>query len=74
MKEKRNSAQPPTNEQMRAIPSVDELLANPRMVELSARAGRANLVESTRNVLADFRQRMVKQGSVQKLSIARKAG
>jgi len=74
MKKKRHFAQPPSNEQMRAIPSVDELLANPRMVELSARAGRANLVESTRNVLADFRQRMVKQGSVQKLSIARKAG
>src|SRR5882724_8764015 len=73
MKKKRNSALPPPNEQMRAIPSVDELLANPRLAELSARAGRPIVVESTRNVLADLRQRMAKQGSAQQLSTAGKS-
>ena len=42
-------------ELLRRIPSVDELLAQPRLAELAGRADRSVLVEVTRAVLAEVR-------------------
>jgi L-seryl-tRNA(Ser) seleniumtransferase len=41
---------------LRDIPSVDEMLARPRLIALSERAGRAAVTQSTRAVLADLRE------------------
>lgn len=50
-------------ELLRQIPSVDELLAQPRLAALAARVDRALLVEVTRAVLADLRARIAGQAS-----------
>lgn len=46
---------------LRRIPSVDELLAEPRLLGLAARLDRALIVETARSVLADFRARVTKE-------------
>ena len=48
---------------MRQIPSVDELLARPRIAEVCARAGRGLVVDATRNVLAELRARLAREKS-----------
>jgi L-seryl-tRNA(Ser) seleniumtransferase len=55
---KRKSAGNPSNALLRSIPSVDELLASPRLSELSARVGRPLVVSATRSVLAALRSRI----------------
>ncbi|MGB2589667.1 MAG: L-seryl-tRNA(Sec) selenium transferase [Candidatus Acidiferrum sp.] len=46
---------------LRQIPSVDELLAQPRLAKLADRMDRALLVEVTRTVLAELRVRITDQ-------------
>ena len=48
-------------ELLRQIPSVDELLALPRLATLAERVDRAVLVEVTRTVLAELRSRITDQ-------------
>src|ERR1700719_333029 len=48
---------------LRQIPSVDELLAQPRLVALKQRVDRELLVEITRTVLADLRGRIAGEGT-----------
>src|SRR5579863_1338439 len=48
-------------ELLRQIPSVDELLAQPRLAELASRVDRTVLVEVTRTVLAELRLRITDQ-------------
>nr|HEV7952524.1 L-seryl-tRNA(Sec) selenium transferase [Candidatus Acidoferrales bacterium] len=55
---KTESAGKPANTLLRAIPSVDELLAGERLSELSARVGRHLIVEAARSVIAAFRTRI----------------
>jgi L-seryl-tRNA(Ser) seleniumtransferase len=43
---------------LRAIPSVDELLLQPRLVALAEKSGRALVTQTVRRVLADFRARL----------------
>jgi L-seryl-tRNA(Ser) seleniumtransferase len=43
---------------LRAIPSVDELLLQPRLVTLAEKSGRALVTQTVRQVLADFRARL----------------
>src|SRR5271155_2345855 len=43
---------------LRAIPSVDELLLQPRLVALAEKSGRALVTQTVRKVLADFRARL----------------
>jgi L-seryl-tRNA(Ser) seleniumtransferase len=43
---------------LRAIPSVDELLLQPRLVALAEKSGRALVTQTVRQVLADFRARL----------------
>lgn len=50
-------------ELLRQIPSVDELLAQPRLAAFAARVDRALLVEVTRAVLADLRARIAGQAA-----------
>jgi L-seryl-tRNA(Ser) seleniumtransferase len=57
---------------LRAIPSVDELLLQPRLVALAEKSGRALVTQATRQVLADFRGRLKNeppQSSVQNSEI-----
>jgi L-seryl-tRNA(Ser) seleniumtransferase len=49
---------PDQTELLRQIPSVDELLAQPRMASLAKRVDRELLVEVTRTVLAELRARI----------------
>src|SRR5258708_76252 len=49
---------------LRQIPSVDELLAQPRLAALKQRVDRELLVEITRTVLADLRGRIAGEGTV----------
>src|SRR5690349_21427415 len=49
---------PDQSELMRQIPSVDELLGQPRLTALAGRVDRALLVEVTRAVLAELRSRV----------------
>jgi L-seryl-tRNA(Ser) seleniumtransferase len=51
-------------ELLRQIPSVDELLVQPRMASLAKRVDRNLLVEITRAVLADLRSRIMADGNV----------
>jgi L-seryl-tRNA(Ser) seleniumtransferase len=51
-------------ELLRQIPSVDELLVQPRMASLAKRVDRNLLVEITRAVLADLRSRIMEDGNV----------
>jgi L-seryl-tRNA(Ser) seleniumtransferase len=55
---KQKSASSPSNALLRSIPSVDELLASPRLSELSAQVGRPLIVAATRSVLAALRSRI----------------
>src|SRR5712672_2887841 len=48
---------------LRQIPSVDELLAQPRLAALAQRVNRELLVEITRTVLADLRERITGEGA-----------
>lgn len=62
---------PEASELLRQIPSVDELLAQPRLAALAARVDRALLVDVTRTVLADLRSRIAGEavaGAVTSLS------
>ena len=43
---------------LRAIPSVDELLLEPRLAALSEKSGRALVIQAIRQVLTDFRTRL----------------
>jgi L-seryl-tRNA(Ser) seleniumtransferase len=43
---------------LRAIPSVDELLSQPRLLALAEKSGRALVTQTVRQVLADFRARL----------------
>ena len=49
---------------LRQIPSVDELLAQPRLAGLARRVDRELLVEITRTVLAEVRGRIAGEGAV----------
>jgi L-seryl-tRNA(Ser) seleniumtransferase len=51
------------SELLRQIPSVDELLAQPRIAELTKRVDRNLVVEVTRTVLADLRARIAGDAS-----------
>jgi L-seryl-tRNA(Ser) seleniumtransferase len=50
---------------LRQIPSVDELLGQPRLAALARRVERELLVEITRNVLAEVRGRITGEGAVE---------
>lgn len=52
---------PDQSELLRQIPSVDELLGQPRLAELAGRVDRALLVEVTRAALAELRSRIAGQ-------------
>src|SRR5580693_4497541 len=51
-------------ELLRQIPSVDELLAQPRLAALAGRVDRHVLVEVTRTVLGELRSRIVDQAKI----------
>ena len=51
-------------ELLRQIPSVDELLAQPRLAALAGRVDRNLLVEVTRTVLGELRSRIVDQTKI----------
>jgi L-seryl-tRNA(Ser) seleniumtransferase len=51
------------SELLRQIPSVDELMAQPRLAELSKRVDRNLVVEVARTVLDDLRARITGQGA-----------
>ncbi len=55
---------PDQAELLRQIPSVDELLAQPRLASLAKRVDRDLLVEITRAVLSDLRGRIAADGKV----------
>jgi L-seryl-tRNA(Ser) seleniumtransferase len=55
----RRAISPDQAELLRQIPSVDELLAQPRLASLAKRVDRELLVEVTRTVLAELRARIV---------------
>src|SRR5277367_248867 len=48
---------------LRAIPSVDELLLQPRLVALAEKSGRALVTQTVRQVLAEFRARLKNEPS-----------
>jgi L-seryl-tRNA(Ser) seleniumtransferase len=48
---------------LRAIPSVDELLLQPRLVALAEKSGRALVTQTIRQVLAEFRARLKSEPS-----------
>ncbi len=54
---------------LRQIPSVDELLAQPRLAALSQRVNRELLVEITRTVLADLRGRITGEGTATAIAL-----
>src|SRR3984893_7246948 len=54
---------------LRQIPSVDELLAQPRLAELKHRVDRELLVEITRTVLADLRGRITGEGTATAIAL-----
>jgi L-seryl-tRNA(Ser) seleniumtransferase len=58
MRARRNSASAPSNALLRSIPSVDELIASPRLSEMSSQIGRPLIVDASRSVLAAFRTRI----------------
>jgi L-seryl-tRNA(Ser) seleniumtransferase len=55
-------------ELLRQIPSVDELLAQPRLADLASSVDRTMLVEVTRTVLAELRSRITDQAKFAVLS------
>src|SRR6202171_2160484 len=54
---------------LRQIPSVDELLAQPRLAALTQRVDRELLVEIARTVLADLRGRITGEGTATVLAV-----
>jgi L-seryl-tRNA(Ser) seleniumtransferase len=58
MRAKRNPASAPSNALLRSIPSVDELIASPRLSEMSSQIGRPLIVAAVRSVLAALRTRI----------------
>jgi len=54
---------------LRQIPSVDELLAQPRLAALIERVDRELLVEITRTVLADLRGRITGEGTATAIAL-----
>ena len=54
---------------LRQIPSVDELLAQPRLAALAQRVNRELLVEITRTVLADLRGRIAGEGTAATIAL-----
>jgi L-seryl-tRNA(Ser) seleniumtransferase len=54
---------------LRQIPSVDELLAQPRLAALAQRVNRDLLLEITRTVLADLRGRIAGEGTAATIAI-----
>src|SRR5712672_607704 len=54
---------------LRKIPSVDELLAQPRLAALAQRVNRELLVEITRTVLADLRGRIAGEGTAATIAL-----
>src|SRR5258708_30786587 len=56
-------------ELLRQIPSVDELLTQPRLASLAQRVDREMLVEITRTVLADLRARITGEATAAVLAV-----
>src|SRR6266849_1783957 len=56
-------------ELLRQIPSVDELLAQPRLASLAQRVDRETLLEITRTVLADLRGRITGEGAAEAMAL-----
>src|SRR6267143_447528 len=54
---------------LRQIPSVDELLMQPRLAALAQRVDRELLVEVTRTVLADLRGRITGEGAAEAMAL-----
>jgi L-seryl-tRNA(Ser) seleniumtransferase len=54
---------------LRQIPSVDELLVQPRLAALAQRVNRELLVEITRTVLADLRGRIAGEGTAATIAL-----
>src|SRR5713226_2598837 len=54
---------------LRQIPSVDELLTQPRLASLAQRVDRETLVEITRTVLADLRARITGEAAAAVLAV-----
>jgi L-seryl-tRNA(Ser) seleniumtransferase len=54
---------------LRRLPSVDELLGQPRLAELARRVDRELLVEITRSVLADLRGRITGEGTTTAIAL-----
>jgi L-seryl-tRNA(Ser) seleniumtransferase len=54
---------------LRQLPSVDELLAQPRLAALAQRVSRELLVEITRTVLADLRARITGEGAATAIAL-----
>ncbi|HEY4950269.1 MAG TPA: L-seryl-tRNA(Sec) selenium transferase [Candidatus Acidoferrales bacterium] len=52
-----------SNARLRAIPSVDELLLQPRLVALAEKSGHSLVTQTVRQVLADFRARLKSEPS-----------
>jgi len=59
----RRALTPDQADLLRQIPSVDDLLAQPRLAALAQRVDRELLVEVTRTVLADLRGRIAGEGT-----------
>jgi L-seryl-tRNA(Ser) seleniumtransferase len=59
----RRALTPDQADLLRQIPSVDDLLAQPRLAALAQRVDRELLVEVTRSVLADLRGRIAGEGT-----------
>jgi L-seryl-tRNA(Ser) seleniumtransferase len=64
---------PDQAELLRQIPSVDELLTQPRLAALAQRVERGVLVELTRAVLADLRERISKDSAFDVLALDAKS-
>src|SRR5271166_4120069 len=60
---------PEQTELLRQLPGVDELLAQPRLVELAARTDRALVLEIARAILADMRERILEAAASARLQI-----
>src|SRR5271165_4799552 len=60
---------PEQAELLRQLPGVDELLAQPRLVELAARTDRALVLEIARAILADMRERILEAAASARLQI-----
>jgi len=52
-----------SNVRLRAIPSVDELLLQPRLLALAEKSGRSLVTHTVRHVLAEFRARLKSEPS-----------